>query len=168
MIQFILNEKLITERFYMSQKVSQVYMVVLQQSNLAAGIEFYKKLGLKLLFDQEGKWAEFGLGQVVIGLAAAEAVEKGRYTGLVFKTADLKALAAELRDDGVEFVVEPQVATHGVMASLLDPSGNRLDLYEPTHQKVREVLEKEGKLCGPEGAEGDACGDKPEGGCCKK
>jgi predicted enzyme related to lactoylglutathione lyase len=153
----------------MTQKVSQIYMAVLQQSNLAAGIKFYEKLGLKLLFQQEGKWAEFGLGQVIIGLAASEVIEKGRYTGLVLKVADLKALAAELRDDGVEFVVEPQVATHGVMASFLDPSGNRIDLYEPTHQKVREVLEKEGKMCSDSGSDkDDACGDKPKGGCCKK
>lgn len=146
----------------MTQKVSQVYMVVLMQSDMAKAIEFYKKLGLELLFQLEGKWAEFALGQVKIGLSPAPEVQKGTYTGLILQVADLKKLASELQEEGVEFVAGPEVATHGVMASFLDPSGNRLDLYEPTHEKVREVLEKEGKLCA------DKCDKPTDGGCCKK
>lgn len=149
----------------MAQKVSQVYMAVLMQTDLAKAVEFYKKLGLELLFQLEGKWAEFGLGGVKIGLCPAPEVEKGRYTGLVFQTDDVKKLAEELKADGIEFAAEPEVATHGVMASLLDPSGNRIDLYEPTHDKVREVLEKNGKI--PEKT-GGGCSTRPTGGCCKE
>ena len=150
----------------MTQKVTQVYMTVLMQSDMAKAVEFYKKLGLELLFQLEGKWAEFALGQVKIGLSPAPDVQKGTYTGLILQTPDLNKLAEELKGDGVEFIAGPEVATHGIMASFLDPSGNRLDLYQPTHEKVREVLEKEGKLGG---AKKGGCADKPEdGGCCKK
>lgn len=150
----------------MAQKVTQVYMAVLMQSDMAKAVEFYKKLGLELLFQLEGKWAEFALGQVKIGLSPAPEVQKGTYTGLILQTPDLKKLAEELKADGVEFIAGPEVATHGVMASFLDPSGNRLDLYEPTHEKVREVLEKEGKLCRKSD---EVCGDKSkDSGCCKK
>ncbi len=149
----------------MTQKVSQVYMVVLMQSDMAKAIEFYKKLGLELLFQLEGKWAEFALGQVKIGLSPAPEVQKGTYTGVILHTPDLNTLAEELKADGIEFIAGPEVATHGIMASFLDPSGNRLDLYQPTHEKVREVLEKEGKISGADGG----CSDKAkEGGCCKK
>lgn len=134
------------------------------QKDLAAAVKFYEKLGLKLLFQLEGKWAEFDLNGVKVGLCPASEIEQGRYTGIVLQTADVKKISEELKADGVTFVAEPEVATHGVMASFLDPSGNRLDLYQPTHEKVREVLEKEGKLCGPSGG----CGAKPEGGCCKE
>lgn len=146
----------------MAQKVSQVYMAVLMQSDMEKAVEFYKKLGLELLFQLEGKWAEFALGQVKIGLSPAPEVQKGTYTGLILKTDDLNALADELKAEGIEFVAGPEVATHGIMASFLDPSGNRLDLYQPTHDKVREVLEKEGKICA------DKCDKPTDGGCCKK
>ena len=150
----------------MAQKVSQVYMIVLMQSDMEKAIDFYQKLGLELLFKLDGKWAEFGLGQVKIGLSPTAEVQKGTYTGLILQTPDLNKLAEELKADGIEFVAGPEVATHGIMASFLDPSGNRLDLYQPTHEKVREVLEKEGKVCGSDKA---GCGDKPkDDGCCKK
>lgn len=149
----------------MAQKVSQVYMTVLMQSDMEKAIDFYQKLGLELLFKLDGKWAEFALGQVKIGLSPTQEVQRGTYTGLILQTPDLNKLAEELKADGIEFVAGPEVATHGIMASFLDPSGNRLDLYQPTHEKVREVLEKEGKLCGDDGG----CGDKAkDDGCCKK
>jgi predicted enzyme related to lactoylglutathione lyase len=145
----------------MENVVSQVYMVVLMQKDLEVAVKFYEKLGLKLNFNLENKWAEFNLNGVMVGLCPSPEVEKGRYTGIVFKTDDVQKMYEALKADAVEFVAEPSIATHGVMASFLDPSGNRLDLYQPTHEKVREVLEKEGKFCGPDAgckkADGDAC-----------
>ncbi len=143
----------------MNKSVSGIYMIVLMQTDLKAAIEFYKKLGFTLGLYLENKWAEFECSGVKIGLCPGD-VQRDRYTGLVFKTDDVQALYEELLDDGVEFVAQPVIATHGVMASLLDPSGNRIDLYQPTHEKVREVLEKGGKMCGVDKVD--------RGGCCKK
>lgn len=144
----------------MQNSVSHVYMIVLMQNDLKAGVEFYKRLGLTLGLYLENKWAEFECNGVKIGLCPGD-VQPDRYTGLVFRTDDVQALYEELIDDGVEFVAQPVIATHGVMASLLDPSGNRLDLYQPTHEKVRQVLEKGGKVCGGENK-------RDKSGCCKK
>ena len=140
----------------MEQVVSNVYMIVLDQKDLKEAVVFYENLGLELIFNLEGKWAEFDLNGVRIGLRPTQIENIVKPTGIVLKTDDVQKMYDTLVNDGVEFTVKPTVATHGVMASFLDPSGNRLDLYQPTHEKVREVLEKAGKQC--------ATAEK----CCKK
>ena len=37
---------------------------------------------------------------------------------------------------------KPTEAAHGIMASIQDPSGNILDLYQPTPEKIKELAEK--------------------------
>ena len=46
---------------------------------------------------------------------------------------------------------KPVDAAHGVMTSIQDPSGNILDLYQPTPEKIKELAEKmkkEDACCG--------------------
>lgn len=143
--------------------VQSLYMVVLMQEDLEQAVSFYEQLGLKRIFHLPGKWAEFVLGSVRIGLCPADQVEKGRHTGVVFQVHNLQEVYQTLTAQGVEFAASPVTATHGIMASCFDPSGNRIDFYEPTHHKVKEALDGANK------AKKDGASDETnEDGCCGK
>ncbi len=139
--------------------VQSLYMVVLMQENLEQALTFYQNLGLQKIFYLPGKWAELDLRGVRIGLCPSEAVEKGRHTGIVFQVDNMQGIHAALTAQGVEFVTEPITATHGIMASCFDPSGNKIDLYQPTHDKVKEVLKEAHKK--------GSAQEPAVGGCCR-
>lgn len=144
----------------MAQAVTGVYMFILMQEDLKKGMDFYTTLGLKVVFHVPEKWAELETAGIKIGLCPGQPVEKNRHSGLVFQVTDLRAAYEDLKAKGIVFLNEPSVATHGIMVSCADPSGNMLDLYQPTHDKVRKVLEEAGKLCGDRcrtGMQNDAC-----------
>lgn len=146
----------------MEQAVTGVYMVIVMQEDLKAGVEFYTKLGLKVAFHIPDKWCELEVGGVRVGLCPASAVEKGKHTGLVFQVADLMATYEEFKEAGIAFLNEPVTATHGIMVSCADPSGNMFDLYQPTHDNVKKTLQEAGKMCG------DDCNFDASRGCCKQ
>ena len=41
-------------------------------------------------------------------------------------------------------MINPSDAAHGIMASIQDPSGNILDLYQPTPEKIQALKDKLG------------------------
>ena len=125
-----------------SGEIKKVGMLVLMQNDLNKGVEFYKKLGLTLKFQLKDKWAEFRLGDIKIGLCPTKAEPFNRHSGIVLEVDDLSKTFKNLHKKGIEFVREPVEATHGVMASIKDPSGNILDLYQPTPEKVAELVKK--------------------------
>ncbi len=51
--------------------------------------------------------------------------------GLNFRVSDLDAIVSQLRADGVEVTVDPEEYPNGRFASLADPDGNALQLWEP-------------------------------------
>jgi predicted enzyme related to lactoylglutathione lyase len=48
-----------------------------------------------------------------------------------FRVADLDALLEELKSEGVEIVGEPQAFDYGKFGWILDPEGNKIELWEP-------------------------------------
>ena len=48
-----------------------------------------------------------------------------------FRVADLHALLAALRAEGCEVVGEPQDSEYGKFGWVMDPDGNKLELWEP-------------------------------------
>ena len=48
-----------------------------------------------------------------------------------FRVADLDALLAALRDEGCNVVGEPQTSEQGKFGWVLDPEGNKVELWEP-------------------------------------
>ena len=48
-----------------------------------------------------------------------------------YRVADLHALLAALRAEGVEVVGDPQDSEYGKFGWVLDPEGNKLELWEP-------------------------------------
>jgi predicted enzyme related to lactoylglutathione lyase len=48
-----------------------------------------------------------------------------------FRVRDLDTMLAQLRDAGVDVTVDPEAYPHGRFASLHDPEGNRVELWQP-------------------------------------
>ncbi|MEL6636461.1 MAG: VOC family protein [Bacteroidota bacterium] len=48
-----------------------------------------------------------------------------------YRVADLDALLAELRKAGISIIGEVQVFDYGRFAHILDPEGNKIELWEP-------------------------------------
>jgi predicted enzyme related to lactoylglutathione lyase len=121
--------------------VRKVGIIILLEHNLASGIEFYKTLGMNMTFSLPDKWAEFEVGDVKIGLCPTEHEPFDRHTGIVFEVDNVQALY-DAHKDTLSFVREPVEAVHGIMTSVKDPGGNIIDLYQPTPDRVKEMVEK--------------------------
>ncbi len=52
--------------------------------------------------------------------------------GVNFRVRDLDAMVAQLREAGEQVEVDPQVWPNGRFASLVDPEGNPVQLWEPS------------------------------------
>ena len=133
-------------------------MIIIMQPELDAAVAFYKDfIGLKLKFHLKEKWAEFELGDLRIGLCPTgrPALEVVR-TGIVMEVEDLYMAYNDLKDR-VTFLGEPSEAVHGIMVSFQDPGGNIIDLYQPTPEKVRDLVLKTVKKDGE--SQEDCCND---------
>lgn len=119
----------------------KVGMLILMENDLEKAIEFYQKLGFPLVFHLKEKWAELSIGDVKLGLAPTDQQLPDRHTGIILEIADVKKAYEELSQKGVTFIREPFEAVHGIMTSIKDPGGNIMDLYQPTPEKVNEVIE---------------------------
>lgn len=128
----------------MSVYPTRVNMLILMQPDLEKGVAFYQnQLGLRLIFHIKGKWAEFQLGDIKIGLAPISQELPLHRTGIVLEVANLNATYEQFKKDGVEFVREPVEAMHGLMASFRDPGNSVIDLYQPTPEKVAEFMKQQ-------------------------
>jgi len=98
--------------------------------DLAAGRAFYKeKLGFDETYvDADGSWAKLNRNGMEIGLAEGEPNEDGGVAHVDVE--DVKAIAEELRNAGVEVGVVFEL--HGEMRLLdvFDPDGNRLQFAQ--------------------------------------
>lgn len=147
----------------MSAIVQKVNMLILMQPDIAKAITFYQQLGLKLVFHIKDKWAEMQVGDIKIGLCpTAEKPDYLSRTGIVLQVADMQTVYTSLKDS-ITFLSEPKEAVHGVMVSFQDPGNNVLDLYQPTPEKVVELVKKT-----VEAGSGEGCADTSRDGCCKK
>jgi predicted enzyme related to lactoylglutathione lyase len=120
----------------------KVGMLILMESDLEAAVQFYKKLGFQLKFHLKEKWAEFNLGTIRFGLCPTSQPAFERHTGIVLEVNDLISFEQKIKAEGLEFFKEPVVAVHGIMTNIKDPSGNILDIYQPTPEKVKEMAQK--------------------------
>lgn len=130
--------------------IQKVHMLILLQNNLPAAVKFYQDLGLSLKFQLKDQWAEMMLGDVKIGLSPVNQELPDRRPGIVLYVDDLRAFYQKYKDT-VTFMSEPVEKVHGIMVSIKDPGNNILDLYQPTPDKVQELVKKV----------------KEQGGCCQ-
>ena len=132
--------------------ITSVHMVILMQPDLQKAVDFYQQLGAHLVFQLKDKWAEFRIGSVKLGLCPTDQSMEGHRTGIVLEVQDLHKVYNELKET-IQFFGEPKEAIHGIMISFADPAGNILDLYQPTPEKVAEMVKKTAEQPDP-GAEG--------------
>ncbi|MBP9843689.1 hypothetical protein KBC61_02065 [Candidatus Babeliales bacterium] len=122
----------------------KVGMVIVMQHDLGKAVEFYRDvLKLPLRFHLENKWAEFDLGCVKFGLCPISEEQDNFRTGIVLEVKDDLLKLYESLKDKVTFLNEPVVAVHGVMIGFKDVGGNVLDLYQPTLDKVKDLVSKQ-------------------------
>ncbi len=148
----------------------QLAMVILMVNDVEKAVTFYETLGAqkKCLFPKS--WAELSLEGITIALCHTDQEQGQRRTGLVFAVKDLIAFHAEHKAT-INFIEEPITKLHGIMSSLQDPSGNIIELYQATPDKVREFMEKQkdAGCCKGEKSPEEGCrkdDDKSGGACC--
>jgi predicted enzyme related to lactoylglutathione lyase len=113
--------------------IGPVDYVYFWTSDMDRAVRFYGQvLGLRLLHQDQSKWAEFDAGPVRLALHAAvedRAPEPGGT--VVFRVDDLDDARAKMEGRGAEFE-EPagEIEGYARLASLRDPDGNRVDLIE--------------------------------------
>jgi len=151
----------------MSQKC-RLAMVILMVTDVEKAVAFYEQLGAqkRCLFPKS--WAELTLDEITIALCNTDQDSGQRRTGLVFAIDDLMAFYAQQKGT-LTFLEEPITKLHGIMTSLQDPSGNIVELYQATPEKVREFMKNQpdcASSCAK--APADMTADRrQESGCCK-
>lgn len=102
-----------------------------------ASVEFYLKLGLKLIVDAPPRYARFEMPESDGGEPATFSIEKIENvmpaiggTQIWFESNRLDELVAELKAKGVKFDSEADTMSYlWRVATLRDPAGNRIALY---------------------------------------
>jgi catechol 2,3-dioxygenase-like lactoylglutathione lyase family enzyme len=102
----------------------------------AASVEFYRKLGLKLIVDAPPRYARFEMPESDGGEPATFSIEKvegwtgGDWPEIWFESDRLDELVAELKAKGLAFESDPETRSYlWRVAHLRDPAGNRVTLY---------------------------------------
>ena len=98
--------------------------------DLGAGRAFYtQKLGFTETFvDGQDRWAQLQRNETEIGLAEGEPQEEGSVAHV--DVDDVKALAEELRNEGVEIGVVFELHNEIRLLDVFDPDGNRLQFAQ--------------------------------------
>ncbi len=95
-------------------------------------VEFYRKLGLRLIVDSLPRYArlEFPDGDATLSVHLSEEVSRGSNIVLYFECEDLDAKVAELKSNGIEFESDPIDQTWLWRESYLkDPNENKICLF---------------------------------------
>ncbi len=122
--------------------ITQLSMLILMEADLSKAVSFYQTLGLPLLFQIPESWAEFQLPNgIKLCLCPTSNPAIERRTGIVFEVKDVRSLYDDLQDK-IDFIGEPLEKVHGIMVGVKDPGGNIIDLYQPTPEKVTELVKK--------------------------
>lgn len=112
--------------------VKDTSVVWLPVNDVDRAVAFYRdRLGLQEV-RSESEWAELDAGGLRIGLNAHERPGGGGGAVIAFEPRDgIDGAVAELREAGVEVAGEPSEHPWGRVATLKDPDGNDVQLYEP-------------------------------------
>jgi predicted enzyme related to lactoylglutathione lyase len=60
-----------------------------------------------------------------------------------YRVADLESLLVELQKEGIEVVTEMQSFPYGKFAHIMDPEGNKIELWEPIDDGLASELENQ-------------------------
>ena len=117
------------------QKITGVGGIFFKARDPQQLMEWYEQhLGLQF---QHGfielKWAD-PQGSTVVSIFKEDSAQfnpSDKPYMINFRVSDLRALIAELREKGVTIVGDIQEYEYGRFGSIMDPEGNKLELWEP-------------------------------------
>lgn len=97
-----------------------------------AGVRFYTEvLGFAVKLRDGDRWVAFDVGGMTLALEGIQTEAAGPGGATVsLRCSDLDHLITDLRARGAN-VTDVQTGPHELKASLTDPDGNQLVLYEP-------------------------------------
>ncbi|MCB0456831.1 MAG: VOC family protein [Flavobacteriaceae bacterium] len=101
-------------------------------NNIPKSIEFYKKLGLKLIVHTHNYYARFECpdGESTFSLHYSEELPKGEGVWIYFEVAEVSNTVQELESKGIIFETQPiKQPWLWTEASLKDPNGNKIIIY---------------------------------------
>ncbi|MBO21916.1 MAG: glyoxalase [Rhodospirillaceae bacterium] len=110
------------------EKLQNAYYVT---GDMDRAIAFYREtLGLDLMFQDGGKWAQLKAGGVNFALSSADEAPDGAVGAtVVFEVPDAAAAAA-IAAAGGEVLGERDMGDHGKTLTFRDPDGNLVQLFE--------------------------------------
>ena len=106
--------------------------VTLPSSNVERSVEFYKKLGLKLIVDASPHYVRFECpeGECTMSLHHMEEFDPKNGAVIYFENENLEEVVAELKAEGLSFTQEPELMRWmWTEAHLYDPDGHKIILF---------------------------------------
>jgi catechol 2,3-dioxygenase-like lactoylglutathione lyase family enzyme len=106
--------------------------VTIYSTDVGASVEFYKKLGLRLIVDSAPRYVRFECpeGNLTLSVSHRDAISSESNIVLYFECENLDARVEELKQIGIEFESDPQDQTWLWRESYFkDPNGNRICLF---------------------------------------
>jgi lactoylglutathione lyase len=107
--------------------ITRIRSVGIQSDDQDGSVEFYEKLGFEKRRDEpmgpDARWIE-------LAPSGCDTVLVPFVPGIVLECDDIQRTFEELRDQGVEFTMEPTEHDWGRFAQFKDPHGNEFGLIE--------------------------------------
>ena len=121
-------------------------ITMLLQKDLHKSVAFYQDIGMKLLIYSKGQWAEFDAGGgVKLALCPADEEAVGGHSGLLFQVEDMNQLLTRLNEAGIEAPELTRIPL-GKLVTLIDPSGNKFDVFEPSNEPQKGCCKEDQDL----------------------
>ncbi|MDA0785124.1 MAG: VOC family protein [Proteobacteria bacterium] len=111
------------------KKLQNAYYVT---GDMDRAIAFYRDtLGLDLMFQDGGKWAQLKAGGVNFALSSTEEAPDGAVGAtVVFEVPDAGTAGEAIAAAGGEILGERDMGDHGKTVTFRDPDGNLVQLYQ--------------------------------------
>ncbi len=111
------------------KRLQNVFVVAERPAELHA---FYTAaLGLKLAFNDNDRWYQYGVGSGNVSIACKEeALPATSGMVMVFEVADFDAARGRIRAAGGQVLGVRDMGGHGSVLSLRDPEGNIVQLFK--------------------------------------
>jgi len=107
--------------------------VTISSKNLTKSVDFYTKLGLKLIVDALPRYARFECpdGETTFSIHLNKSIQQNNNTTVYFENKNLDDLVNELQQKGIVFTSLPEDKSWlWREAHLQDPDGNLIILYK--------------------------------------
>jgi predicted enzyme related to lactoylglutathione lyase len=109
--------------------IQRIGNVFYRATDMDAAVRFYSEvLGLSMKFRDGDNWAAFDVGGATLALEGG--TPRGATVSL--RVDEISVVVEQLRARGAN-VSDVQTGAHELRATLTDPEGNELILYESTH-----------------------------------